>query len=98
MTVGTVADTIKEGENEQVIQTPERSRLRAVQTPQGFHIETLLPLVRRADGDCNVTDEATLLEKAGIPVTVVDGDRNNLKITSGLDLEIAELILKEREK
>ncbi len=90
-----VADTIKEIENGRVLQTPDRSRLRAIQTPQGFQIETLKPLLQRGNSR-QVTDEAMLLEKNGIPVAVVEGDRCNLKMTTALDLKVAELILKER--
>lgn len=93
-----VADTIKEVENGRVIQTPERARLRAIQTPQGFQIEVLQPLLRQAKSNTNLTDEAMLLEKNEIPVTVVEGDDQNLKITTKLDLAIAELILRERKE
>jgi 2-C-methyl-D-erythritol 4-phosphate cytidylyltransferase len=80
-----VTDTLRERDGE----TVDRSRFVAVQTPQGFRIETL----RRAHaGEPDGTDDASLAEAAGAKVTLVDGDQRNLKITSPTDLALAELL------
>ncbi|WP_299406582.1 2-C-methyl-D-erythritol 4-phosphate cytidylyltransferase [Acaryochloris sp. IP29b_bin.148] len=95
-----VKDTIKVVDaNRQIQDTPDRSQLWAAQTPQGFHV-TLLK-------DCHdkgrqqgweVTDDAALFEKVGLPVHIVLGEETNLKVTTPEDLAIAELILQQRQK
>lgn len=68
----------------------DRDRLRAVQTPQGFELAALLDAHGRG-GDA--TDDATVVQQAGIPVVHVDGSPRNLKITFPHDLAIAEALL-----
>ena len=82
-----VADTIKVVDDKgQVIRTPARGSLRAVQTPQAFRAEVL----RRAHASlAEGTDDATLVEAEGGRVIVVDGDVLNRKITTREDLEWA---------
>jgi len=93
-----VKDTIKVcGENGKVISTPDRSTLWAMQTPQAFDYK----LIKKAyeelkDGDF-VTDDASVAEKAGIDVFIVEGGYDNIKITTPEDLYIAEAILKRNE-
>ena len=70
----------------------DRSPLVAVQTPQGFVADRLR--AAHASG-ADASDDATLVEADGGSVVVVDGDAANLKITSPLDLQIAELLLGE---
>ena len=84
-----VADTIKVVDDTgQVIRTPSRGSLRAVQTPQAFRAETL----RRAHASRGEsTDDAALVEAEGGKVVVVDGDVLNRKITTRDDLEWARL-------
>lgn len=75
----------------------DRSMLRAVQTPQGFDLQTLIDshdLV--VEHSQVVTDDAAACEFAGHHVTLVDGDRQALKITEPLDLVIAEAIVEGR--
>lgn len=103
-----VVDTVKDTEAvpapqettaaRRVTGTPDRSRLRAVQTPQGFDAD----LLRRAheaalsfppEQAAAVTDDAMLAESLGIDVYVVDGSQLSLKITTPLDLVLAEAIL-----
>lgn len=77
-----------------VSETPDRSRLFEIQTPQGFTADIILPASLRAaqDGiDC--TDDASVLEHYGIPVKVVRGDPSNIKLTEPADLERARSIL-----
>ena len=88
-----VADTIKAVDvNGVVIATPERAGLRAVQTPQGFHAELLRRAYERAES-ADVTDDASMVENLGAQVFVVDGDPMAFKITTALDLLLAEAVL-----
>ncbi|WP_167097264.1 2-C-methyl-D-erythritol 4-phosphate cytidylyltransferase [Mycobacterium sp. DL592] len=88
-----VIDTIKAVDaNGVVLGTPERAGLRAVQTPQGF--ETAL-LRRAYEGAARavVTDDASLVEFLGTPVHTVAGDTLAFKITTPLDLRLAQAVL-----
>lgn len=93
-----VKDTIKESEPSgtmTVKRTVPRSNLWAAQTPQGFKSDIILKAyndVQNADFDA--TDDAQIVEKAGYKVAIVQGDYNNIKITTPEDLQIAEQILK----
>ncbi len=88
-----VSDTIKAVDaNGVVLGTPERSGLRAVQTPQGFETELLRRAYERA-ADLEVTDDASLVERLGIPVHTVAGDPLAFKITTPLDLQLARAVL-----
>lgn len=84
-----VIDTIKEVENEKVINTLDRSKLKAVQTPQGFAREVLSEIYANADLQ-PATDDAGLAELAGIVVTTVEGSVESFKITTVFDLEMAQ--------
>lgn len=82
---------------EVVTDTLNRSQLRAVQTPQGFPLPTLLELHRRfaaraATETSAFGDDAALAEAAGIPVAVVPGSPRSLKITTPFDLQVAQLL------
>jgi 2-C-methyl-D-erythritol 4-phosphate cytidylyltransferase len=88
-----VPDTIKAVDaNGVVLGTPERAGLRAVQTPQGFATDLLLRAYQRADS-ADFTDDASLVEHIGGQVQVVDGDPLAFKITTRLDLLLAQAIL-----
>jgi 2-C-methyl-D-erythritol 4-phosphate cytidylyltransferase len=83
---------------ELVTGTAPREELRAVQTPQGFHLATLQRAYREAQAMdekdfAAVTDDAMLVEMLGIPVHAVRGSTQSLKITTPLDLIIAEGLL-----
>ena len=99
-----VADTIKIVDAGVVSSTPDRARLRAVQTPQGFDLRTLreaneayfASIESSAFGDTSAsgdffvpTDDASLMEWHGVTVSVVDGDPLAFKITTPLDLRLA---------
>jgi 2-C-methyl-D-erythritol 4-phosphate cytidylyltransferase len=92
-----VTDTIKECRGEEVVRTLDRSQLWAVQTPQAF---TRQALERALDRDEEVlagaTDDAWLVESDGGTVRLVPAPRENLKVTTPLDLRVAELLLAER--
>lgn len=88
-----LADTIKAVDaNGAVLGTPERAGLRAVQTPQGFRTDVLRRAHQRA-GSGAVTDDASLVEQIGTPVQIVEGDPLAFKITTPLDLLLAEAVL-----
>jgi 2-C-methyl-D-erythritol 4-phosphate cytidylyltransferase len=88
-----VIDTVKAVDaNGVVLGTPERAGLRAVQTPQGFETELLRRAYDRAAGAV-VTDDASLVEFLGTPVHTVAGDTRAFKITTPLDLRLAQALL-----
>lgn len=88
-----LADTIKAIDaNGDVLGTPERAGLRAVQTPQGFATELLLRAYERTAGA--FTDDAAMVENIGGRVHVVEGDPLAFKITTALDLTLARAVLR----
>jgi 2-C-methyl-D-erythritol 4-phosphate cytidylyltransferase/2-C-methyl-D-erythritol 2,4-cyclodiphosphate synthase len=91
-----VADTVKRtGGDGRVLETVPRDGLFLAQTPQGFRVEVL----RAALADTgDATDEATLAERAGWPVTVVRGDARNVKITTGGDIALAEQFVRAESR
>ncbi|HEX7743947.1 MAG TPA: 2-C-methyl-D-erythritol 4-phosphate cytidylyltransferase, partial [Micromonosporaceae bacterium] len=87
-----VVDTVKEvSPDGTVLGTVDRSRLRAVQTPQGFR-RAVLAAAHAAAAD-PLTDDAGLVEKHGVPVTCVPGSEYAMKITRPFDLALAERLL-----
>lgn len=89
-----VKDTIKVVEGGLVKETPDRARLKAVQTPQVFDIDLIRGALKKAaDDKAEVTDDCSAVERLGMSVRIVEGDERNLKITTPMDLEIAELLL-----
>lgn len=93
-----VKDTIKVvNDDHQITATPDRSRLWAAQTPQGFTVPLLKTChTKGAQLGWSVTDDAALFEKCDLPVRIVEGEETNLKVTTPVDLAIAEFILKQR--
>jgi 2-C-methyl-D-erythritol 4-phosphate cytidylyltransferase len=88
-----LSDTIKTVDaNGVVLGTPERAGLRAVQTPQGFATELLLRAYQRATTG-EFTDDASMIEHIGGQVQVIDGDPAAFKITTYLDLLLAQTIV-----
>ncbi len=89
-----VSDTIKAVDaNGAVLGTPERAGLRAVQTPQGFAAGLLLRAYQRAGAES--TDDASLVEQLGGRVQVIEGDPLAFKITTPLDLLLAEAVVRQ---
>ena len=89
-----VTDTVKRIDDQGfVVETPARHQLRAIQTPQGFRKDLLLKAHRMAPPGGSATDDASLVERLGYPVLVVDGDPAAMKITAVEDLERAERLL-----
>ena len=91
-----VKDTVKVVEGSIVKETPDRSTLRAVQTPQVFDIDLLRGALKKAkDESAELTDDCSAVERMGMSVRIVEGDERNLKITTPMDLHIAKLLLEE---
>jgi 2-C-methyl-D-erythritol 4-phosphate cytidylyltransferase len=94
-----VKDTIKvvDPETHLITNTPDRLKLWAAQTPQGFEVERLQQCHTegRRQG-WKVTDDAALFEQCQLPVQIVEGEETNLKVTTPVDLAIAEFILRQR--
>jgi 2-C-methyl-D-erythritol 4-phosphate cytidylyltransferase len=87
-----VVDTVKEvGADGVVRRTVDRSALRGVQTPQGFRRDVIA--AAHAGGADLHTDDAGMVERAGVPVTCVPGSELAFKITNRLDLVLAEALL-----
>lgn len=92
-----VVDTIKQTDSGGlVVGTPPRHLLRAVQTPQGFRRDVLVAAHAQAASGGTATDDASLVEQAGWPVLVVEGDPAAMKITGPDDLQRAEELLRRR--
>ena len=102
-----MTDTVKEvetrpaGEPETVVGTPRRDRLRAVQTPQGFETSVLVAAhrtgaERAGDEALAASDDAGLVEACGGRVVVVAGDERAMKVTTPMDLALAELLLERQ--
>jgi len=78
----------------QVLETPPRRELYAIQTPQAFHAEMLRSALDRAEAaGYTGTDESSVVRWAGSPVFIVEGSPDNIKITRPLDLKLANLII-----
>jgi 2-C-methyl-D-erythritol 4-phosphate cytidylyltransferase len=93
-----VKDTIKIVDGQTIVDTPNRDHLWAAQTPQGFQAELIKNAhLKAVELGWDVTDDAALFEKVGLPVQIVMGEETNLKITTKQDLAIAEFILNQRQ-
>jgi 2-C-methyl-D-erythritol 4-phosphate cytidylyltransferase/2-C-methyl-D-erythritol 2,4-cyclodiphosphate synthase len=91
-----VTDTVKVIDAAgRVVHTPERSTLRAVQTPQIFKFKPLLDAHRRAkaQGRLDFSDDAALAEWAGLTVSTFEGEATNIKLTNPEDFQRAEAML-----
>ncbi len=93
-----VKDTIKTVVGGIVGETPDRSLLRAIQTPQVFDADLLRAALDKAvQDDAQITDDCSAVERMGMSVRIVEGDERNIKVTTPLDLKLAEAILEERK-
>jgi 2-C-methyl-D-erythritol 2,4-cyclodiphosphate synthase/2-C-methyl-D-erythritol 4-phosphate cytidylyltransferase len=92
-----VKDTLKRGDaTGRITATIDRTSLWQAQTPQATRKE-LLQQAFLHNGDAEVTDESSLLEKAGVPVVFVEGAETNIKMTRPEDLLLAEKLLQQRQ-
>ena len=89
--VETVRHLIGESNVQRTITVP-RGDYRLVQTPQTFDIQ-LLKAANRQPYNNGFTDDASVVEAFGIDVTLVEGNRENIKITTPYDLKIAEVLI-----
>lgn len=93
-----VTDTIKTVSDANIaLDTPNRASLRAVQTPQGFKVDLLRRAHEQAQRDGFLgTDDASLVERLGVPVQLTEGSRRNIKLTTPEDLLMAEAFFAEQ--
>ena len=92
-------ETVKEVDEKQwVVSTYDRNRVWLVQTPQVFPCKDLLAVHRKAfdEGWPEATDDSVLIENLGIPVRMLEGSEQNIKVTTPNDLELAKIFLKLR--
>jgi len=94
-----VSDTIKRVHaDDSIAETLDRSALRAMQTPQAFRVADIKKAHAIADADGYIgTDDASLLEHAGMPVYLSEGDLRNIKLTTTFDVLLAGAILEDME-
>ena len=93
-----VKDTIKVVSGGLVTSTPDRASLQAVQTPQVFDFDLLRGALKKAEEDgAQVTDDCSAVERIGMKIKMVEGDERNLKVTTPMDLKIAEMLLEEMD-
>jgi 2-C-methyl-D-erythritol 4-phosphate cytidylyltransferase len=92
-----VTDTIKQADGEGgVDRTLDRSGLWAVQTPQAFRADALRKALADPDSLPDASDDAMLVERQGGRVVIHPASVDNLKVTTPVDLRVAELLLRER--
>ena len=91
-----VKDTVKVVQGGVVRSTPERKTLQAIQTPQVFDVDLLGAALKKAALEkAAITDDCSAVERMGMSVKIVEGDERNIKITTPLDLQLAQLLAKE---
>jgi len=95
-----VTDTVKRADAELLVtETLDRENLYAMQTPQAFAAADIRRAHEVAERDgYRATDDAALLEHAGMPVYLCEGSRENIKLTTRFDLRLAEAILRARDE
>jgi 2-C-methyl-D-erythritol 4-phosphate cytidylyltransferase/2-C-methyl-D-erythritol 2,4-cyclodiphosphate synthase len=93
-----VIDTVKKlnKDNNQILETIDRSELGLAQTPQGFQF-ALIKNLHNKNQDFVMTDDASLLEQNNIPINYIEGEKNNFKITEFADYELAQKLLPSRQ-
>lgn len=93
-----VKDTIKVVVGGLVEKTPERATLQGVQTPQVFDFDLLRGALKKAQEEkAALTDDCSAVERLGMKVKIVEGDERNLKVTTPMDLKIAEMLLEKMQ-
>lgn len=91
-------DTLKEVSSGRIVRTVDRSNVWAVQTPQAFRRQALVTAYERALREgVTATDDAAIIEAAGGVVALLEGPRDNIKVTVAEDIEFAEAIVARRE-
>jgi len=93
-----VKDTVKQVKGGVVIATPDRNTLQAVQTPQVFDVDLLTGALYKAEQEkAAITDDCSAVENMGFTVKIVAGDERNMKVTTPIDLKIAQMLMEERQ-
>ena len=93
-----VKDTTKIVEGGVVTETPDRNLLRAIQTPQVFDFDLLRGALQQAELDgAAITDDCSAVERLGMKVRIVEGDEHNIKVTTPMDLKIAQMLWEEQK-
>lgn len=93
-----VKDTVKVVSGGVVKATPDRSKLQAIQTPQVFDADLLRGALKKAQKNgAVITDDCSAVENMGMSVKIVEGDERNIKVTTPMDLKIAQLLLEEMQ-
>lgn len=93
-----VKDTVKIVQGGVVSATPDRNKLRAVQTPQVFDFDLLRGALQKAWQDgVEITDDCSAVERLGMSVKIVEGDERNIKVTTPLDLKVAQMLLEDMQ-
>lgn len=91
-------DTVKELQGDMLVKTPPREGLAAVQTPQAFQAQLIRAALTEAlEKKLPITDDCSAVEAIGLPVAAVDGEEENIKITTATDVLLAEEIIRRRE-
>jgi len=94
-TVVPTKDTVVETKGNIIVNMPIRNNVFLEQTPQGFHYQTILKAHTTIQVD--TTDDIRLVNEMGIKCATVEGSENNFKITTRLDHQLAEILLKKRK-
>ena len=91
-------DTVKELQGDMLVKTPPREGLAAVQTPQAFQAQLIRAALTEAlEKNLPITDDCSAVEAIGLPVASVEGEEENIKITTATDVLLAEEIIRRRE-
>lgn len=91
-----VKDTVKVVQSGIVRSTPERKTLQAIQTPQVFDVDLLKGALKKAALEkAAITDDCSAVERLGMSVKIVEGDERNIKVTTPMDLQLAQILAKE---
>jgi 2-C-methyl-D-erythritol 4-phosphate cytidylyltransferase len=94
-----VRDTVKRAEEGMVTETPDRTGLYAVQTPQCFQVEVIRAALEDAVKNApEITDDCQAVERMGGTIFLTEGSEENIKITTPLDISLGEVILQKRQE
>lgn len=97
MLAAPLSDTVKRVDDGVIVATLDRHVLYGAQTPQVFHYDMILGAHVGARGGTAATDDALLAESLGVPVHVIEPSGPNLKVTTAVDLLLAEAILRSEQ-
>ena len=90
-----ITDSLRVMEKNGNTKSVERANYRSVQTPQVFNI-AMVKMAFAQPFQESFTDDATVMEQFGCKISLVEGNRENIKITTPLDLKLAEILVKEK--